>query len=184
MPSLRFATVRDLYEAFQTAEEDIGAPASDQESLAYLKSLVVKEAWRPAVSFCAYLLPRREAIWWGCQSVRRIQPHRSPQEAAALSFAEEWVHEPEENRRRQALDIAFKGDNRSPTTWMLFGVGWSGGSVVPQIGNAPPAPPQTARAIRAGILIALAWIPEAELPKVAKPCLDEGIKLAVGEQKS
>jgi hypothetical protein len=182
MPDLRFATVRDLYEAFPTAEEDVGLPPSDEASLPFLQSLVKQESWSAAVSFCAYLLPRREAVWWGCQSVRRLQPQRSPKEAAALDLAEAWVHEPEENRRRQALALGMQGDNRSPTTWMLLGVGWSGGSVMPQQNMmVPPAPQQTALAVRAGVLIALAWIPKPDAAKLAKPCLEDGIKLAVGE---
>ena len=42
MVGLRFETVRDLYEAFQTAENDVGMPASDQPSLAFLQSLIAQ----------------------------------------------------------------------------------------------------------------------------------------------
>src|SRR5207249_10179331 len=86
MSSIRFATVRDLYEAFPTAEEDVELPPSDEPSLDFLNALVSKQSWNAAVAFCAYLLPRREAIWWGCQSIRRIQPNHSPHEAAALEL--------------------------------------------------------------------------------------------------
>lgn len=185
MSSIRFATVRDLYEAFPTAQEDVELPPNDESSLDFLNALVSKQLWNAAVAFCAYLLPRREAIWWGCQSIRRIQPNHSPHEAAALELAEAWVHAPEEERRRQALDRALASDARSPSTWMLFGVGWSGGSIVQsQHGMVPAAPQQTARAVRAGLLIALAWVPSEDKLKVAKPCMDNAIALATGEAHS
>jgi hypothetical protein len=185
MSTIRFPTVQDLYEAFPTAAEDVGVPSSTAESLSFLRSLVAKEAWKEATAFSAYLLPRREAIWWGCESVRHIQPTRLPHETAALDLAEAWVHEPEDGRRHEALDLALRSDPQSPTTWMLYGVGWSGGSVVQsQYGMVPPLPQQTARAVRAGMLIALAWVPKGEISRTAKPCFESAIKLAMGEQNS
>ena len=178
MASLRFLTVRDLYEAFPIAQDDVGAAPSDDPSLDFLRSLVTKAAWGPAVSFCAYLLPRREAVWWGCQTLRRIQPQRSAADNAAIGIAEDWVHEPEEDRRIAALQLGQQSDYRAPATWMALAAGWSGGSVAP--GFTAPAPPyQTARAIRAGLMIAMAEVPNTEMGKVLKPPLEEGIALAV-----
>ena len=70
MASLRFPTVSDLYGAFPTAKDDVGTDPGNEPPLTFLQSLVEKESWDKAVSFCAYLLPRREAVWWGCQSLR------------------------------------------------------------------------------------------------------------------
>jgi hypothetical protein len=179
MATIRFATVRDLYEAFPIAQDDVGAEPSDEPALDFLRALAEEEKWEAAVSYCAYLLPRREAVWWGCQSLRRIQPHRGPKDTAAIEIAEAWVRDPEEQNRRAALDFGTDGDHRAPATWMALAAGWSGGSVVPlEFGHAPAAPYQTARAIRAGLLGAMAWAPNESLPKVMKECLEEGVKLA------
>jgi len=51
MPSPRFPTVSDLYEAFPEAKDDVGADPCDEPPLTFLKSLVEKEAWDKAVSF-------------------------------------------------------------------------------------------------------------------------------------
>jgi hypothetical protein len=182
MASLRFLTVRDLYEAFPIAQGDVGAAPSDEPSLDFLRSLVTKEAWGPAVSFCAYLLPRREAVWWGCQSLRQIQPRRAAKEAQALDTAEEWVREPEEDRRMAALNVGREGDYGAPATWMALAAGWSGGSVAPGFTNAPAPPYQTARAIRAGLMIAMAGVPNTDMSRVLTPCLEEGIALAVSSR--
>ena len=79
MASLRFPTVADLYDAFPAAQDDVGIEPSGEPSLTFLRALVAREAWIRH-SFCAYLLPRREAVWWGCQSVRRIYPRPTPPE--------------------------------------------------------------------------------------------------------
>lgn len=178
MASLRFLTVRDLYEAFPIARDDVGTAPSDQPSLDFLRSLVAKQAWGPAVSFCAYLLPRREAVWWGCQSLRQIQPQRAAADNKAIGIAEDWVREPEEDRRLAALQFGQQSDYRAPATWMALAAGWSGGSIAPGFTNAPAPPYQTARAIRAGLMIAMAGVPNTEMGKVLKPCLEEGIALA------
>ena len=181
MAAPRFLTVRDLYDAFPLAESDVGVEGSDTPSLEFLRKAVAEEDWETAVSFCAYLLPRREAVWWGCQSLRKLQPHRAPSDTAALDVAEAWVREPEEPHRLAALNLGSQGDTRSPTTWMALAAGWSGGSIAPAHGMVPAAAGQAARAIRAGLMISMARTPNDQMTRVMKPCLDDGLKLAAGE---
>jgi hypothetical protein len=62
---------------------------------------------------------------------------------------------------------------------MALAAGWSGGSVVPpHLGIAPAAPDQTARAIRAGLMIAISRVPNGEIDKLMSSCLEDGVKLA------
>jgi hypothetical protein len=184
MPSLRFATVRDLFDAFPTAQDDVGIEPTDELSLDFLRTQIQKGRWDEALSYCAYLLPRREAVWWGCQSLREILPQSSPQELAALGIAEAWVKEPDEASRRAALDLGNGGDHRSPSVWMALAAGWSGGNMVkPEQGNVPAAPHATARAVRAGLLIARCRVTPAQTPALFKTCLESGMRLATtGEQ--
>ncbi len=181
MNSLRFATARDLYETFPTAREDVGTPASDEDSLVFLQSLVAAGAWQSAVSFCTYLLARREAVWWGCQSLRRMTPQAAVPETTALDAAEAWVHAPEEELRCNALKVGMLGDGGTPGTWMALAAGWSGGSIVPpEFAKIPAGPHLTARAVRAGVLIALTRVAEHEVPALMGPCIEKAIELALG----
>ena len=180
MAGPRFPTVRDLYEAFPTAQDDIGMAVNDEPSLAFLKSLAASQIWDAAISFCAYLLPRREAVWWGCQSLRHMVD-LAPHEEDILALAEAWVREPEEDSRRAALDYGSQADTQLPATWMALAAGWSGGSVVPtEMGIVPAAPHQTARAIRAGLMIAMTRVPNEEMANVMAPCVESGLALAAG----
>jgi hypothetical protein len=179
MALLRFPTVRDLYDAYPTAADDVGAPVSDEESLVFLRSLMTTEAWDQAVSFCAYILPRREAVAWGCQSLRRMQPQPRQAEIAALAAAESWAREPEEESRREALSVGMLGDVRTAAVWLALAAGWSGGSMMPpEFAAMPSAPHQTARAVRAGLLIAMTQISPDLIANVVQPCLEDGMRLA------
>jgi hypothetical protein len=180
MASLRFATVRDLYEAFPTARDDVGVDASEEPSLSFLELLVSTQVWDAAVSFCAYLLRRREAIWWGCQSLRRMI-ELSPDEADLVEVAEDWVRDPDEEHRWAALDSARMADTLLPATWMALAAGWSGGSIIrPEYGQIPPAPEQTARAVRAGLMIGITRVPSERVETLIVPCLAYAKHLAEG----
>lgn len=184
MASLRFPTVRDVYDAFPTARDDVGEPISDTDSLALLQALAQNGAWDSAISFCAYLLPRRDAVSWGCQSLRHMQREFTEVEIEALNAAEKWVHEPEEGNRREALKIGTLTSSRMPAAWMALAAGWSGGSIMPpEYGMVPAEPHQTARAVRAGLLIAASKILTADVAKVMRACMAIGADLALGKRK-
>jgi hypothetical protein len=178
MASLRFATLRDLYEAFSTAQDDIEQEPNDHPVLAFLQQLREWQSWQGAISLCAYLLPRREAVWWGCRSLRRMIVIAGP-EPHILAVAEAWVREPNEDHRLAALHLGGQADSRLPSTWMALAAGWSGGSIVaPEYGIVPAAPQQTARAVRAGLMIAMTRVPNDQLPQVMPGCIDAAIAMA------
>jgi hypothetical protein len=176
---LRFNAVRDLYDAFGTAAADVGAPASDEPSVSFVEAAIEAEAWGAALSFCAYLLPRREAVWWGSQSLRRLM--RVVPGSEALDAAEAWVQEPEEARRREALRVGTAADGCLPSTWIALAAGWSGGSIGPaQLGHLPARPEQTPKAIRAALLMVLSQMPAEMAGRLVRPCLDHALALALG----
>jgi hypothetical protein len=181
MSQVRFVTVRDLFDSYPSASADVGAAEDSMRSLEFIRALVGKKAWQPAVSFCAYLLPRRVAVAWACRSLRRMVAELKPDEERMLGFAEDWVEEPEEPRRRKALASGTMGDPRSPATWVVLAAGWSGGSVVPDVmGYAPADPEQTAKAIRVGLFIALSRLEGDAKHRVMTACLQDGIQFASG----
>jgi hypothetical protein len=179
MPGLRFQTVRDLYGAFPTAESDVGVPSSNEDSLVFLRKRIGEAAWAPAIAYCAYLLPRREAIWWACQTLKLMLPSMQPHETQTLAVVDTWLRDPQDTNRRAALDRGNAGDPRLPATWLALAAGWSGGNIVPEEhGFAAPPPHQTARAIRAGLMIAMAIAPRVTLADAMRKALDDGLELA------
>lgn len=179
MSRIRFTTARSVFETFPELARKSTVAATDDPAIVFLKNLSANHKFEEAVAFCAHLLPRREAVWWGCGSVRSF-PHDIPQSRAApLVAAESWVHNPTEANRLRALQIGTRSDNSDCLTWLALGAGWAGGmlSTVPN----PPVPvPQylTARAIRVAVLLALPHIAASDRPARKSACIAEGIRLA------
>ena len=175
---LRFNTAKELFETFPTAAEDMTAVGSEQPSLDFLRSLLSTATPEDAVTFCSYLLPRRVAVWWGHQCLRNLPEGITDQDESLLATAEEWVREPEEDRRYAALDAGMSASIKTPGAWIALAAGWSGGSMAPS-GMAPVVPPPylTARAVNAGILSALARVPIKQRAMVLEACVSMGIQM-------
>jgi hypothetical protein len=150
----RFTSAKQVFEAFETAQEDIEAQPSEVEPVAFIRQLLGGPTPEATISFCAYLLPRREAVWWACQTIREGGNPDSPE---ILGLAEEWVKIPDETNRRNALTAANAAKVKGPCAWAAYGAGWSGGSMT-DAGQTPVRPPAylTAKAVRAAVLTVLA----------------------------
>lgn len=179
---LRFNLARDLFNAFPIIREDMSAEPSDKPSLEFLSVLSASPTPEDAVTFCAYLLPRREAVWWGIQCLSQIPDNLSPIDIEHIKLAEAWVRQPEEPERNLALSMAIDCELKTPGVWIALAAGWSGGSMVAEDMNPVPPPPYlTAKAVKAGLLGALAMIEISGRPATLKNFIDIGAKLATGE---
>jgi hypothetical protein len=154
MSRVRFATVRDLFSSFSTAATEVGEEAGDEDSLAFIQRCLSEGRPEPALVYCAYLLPRREAVWWACLALRELADPK-PAERACIALAREWALKPEESRRRTALDRGLETSAKLSGAWVALAAGWSGGSIAPAgAAPMPPAPAGTAQAIRVALLSA------------------------------
>jgi hypothetical protein len=185
MSQVRFSTVQDLFEAYPTARSDVGQAEAGMRSLDFLRTLIDKRDWPHAISFCAYLLPKRAAVAWGCRSLRRMAERFDSSADRAIGYAEAWVEEPGEATRGKALAIGNMNDHNSPTTWLALAAGWSGGSVVPaEFDPIEARPEQTARAVRAALLVGLSQLSGDARARVMTACLEDGIHIARGEPRA
>jgi hypothetical protein len=184
MLRLRFATARSLFEAFpELATKASVAPGGDQP-IPYLRKLSEQGKFDEAVAFCAHLLPRREAVWWACGSVRAFFGSELRGALQALAAAELWVREPTAEHRSAALHIGQDSDNADPLAWLALSAGWSGGALgsVPQ--NTVPVPAyMTARAARIAILLAVRHLAPADLAAHQRACIADGVGLVDGDDQ-
>jgi hypothetical protein len=177
--SLHFANASDLFEAFRTAQEDIGARPGGESSLQFLASLVSTRTPEESITFGAYLLPRRKAVWWGHQCVASLIHLLTDQDLRFLQLAEDWVRQPEEELRVEAMEQGMACRTKSPGVWIALAAGWSGGSMVgPELPKVPPPPYLTPRAVNTGILGALARVDNTHRAATLKAFVDMGISLA------
>jgi hypothetical protein len=154
MPSVRFATTADLFSSFPTAATEVGEEGSAEDSLRFVRRCAAAEGWDAAIAYCAYLLPRRDAVWWACVCLAKIET-LSPTERQCVDLARDWALRPEESKRRRALERGLESSPKLSATWVALAAGWSGGSIAPT--DAPPMPPSasaTAQAVRVALLSA------------------------------
>ena len=181
MPLIRFTAAREVFDAFPTAYETIKSEPTEEPPLDFLRSLANSPTPEEAVNYCAYLLPRREAVWWASQCVRALIPDLTAAEEAPLKAAEDWVYEPEEEKRRAALKIGMEGDQRVPSTWVALAAAWSGGNMVINEHGGTPAPAHlTARAASGALLLAMAQLDPTRRAEYCRSCVERGIRIAEG----
>jgi hypothetical protein len=161
------------------ASSRISVPPTDEPSLDFLHNLVNQSKLDDAVSFCAYLLGRREAVWWACRSVRRLMDAIPDADMPALETAEAWVRDPGPEQRQAAQDMATQSNQDRATTWAAYAAAWSGGALT--FGRALPiAPPPELTPHAAAVAIGLAAAPLSpeEQASQIKACIEEGARLA------
>ncbi|MEL6519826.1 MAG: hypothetical protein AAFQ66_02620 [Pseudomonadota bacterium] len=161
--NFRFATAQDLFDEIPQIADDITARPDGQSTVDFIKLLVDSPIPEEAITFCAYILPRRFSVWWGHECLKILDQTLDANDAAMLELAAAWVGNPEEESRYAAMDAAMEATSKTPGVWIALGAGWSGGSMVgPETPPVPPAPYLTARAVNAGILSVLARVDVSE----------------------
>lgn len=179
MSKLRFASALEVFEAFPSASGDIQQQPTDEPPLVFLAKLAGGRSPEDAIGFCSYLLGRREAVWWASQSYRALASPVNREDEKALLMGEAWVREPEEHRRRAALEIGLNGDHSLPGVWVSLAAGGSGGALIIAGRMGPPvAPDMTAKSVRAAVLIGLARLPIRERAAQIPTCVEICRRLA------
>lgn len=163
MKHLRFSTARQVIDAFPNLRGEFAGCNLELEPFAFVDSLMAQGSTRQAMAFCAFVLPRRDAVQWLCQALRQ-QPQQPGGTDAALSrLVEEWLKKPVEETRRAALDGGMEDPLKGAWAWAALAAGWSGGNLSPNT-EQPVPPPQhlTGHAVNVGLTLLVAGVP---LPK-------------------
>ena len=178
MPFVRFATARAVFESYPEVETKIGVAPTDHPPIDFAKGLLSSGKLADALTFCAYLLPRREAVWWACASVRTLQPDIHGEDADGLRAAEAWAATPDDEHRRAALALGKQGDSSHPATWLALAAGWSGGVQACGAKQLPVPAYMTARAARIAVFLSAAKVGSRQRQSGMQSCIVDGIRLA------
>lgn len=175
MSKLRFSTAQEIFEAFPAAREIIQTAPTTEPPLSFLRKLVAAGDHKDAIGFCAFLMPRRETVWWALQCIQRMQMPGTPADPG-LKAAEAWVRDPTDETRRAALALGESGHHANLGTWVALAAGYSGGSMVAT--HAVPSPPDlTAKTARIAVLTALGRVSEPERDAALRNYVEACIRL-------
>ena len=173
----RFNTDRALFVAFPTARTEVGIEPRDLDPPTVARELLVAGKLYEAVTLCAYLLSRRDAVVWGCRSLRIFQGDPSGMTTPCLKAAETWIERSSEANQSAAREAGAVGDDNEASTWMARAAGWSGGMLGPYL--ATPVPPHlTAVGVSVGLKLALHYLrPEERLAR-GRACVEDALRMA------
>jgi len=129
-----------------------------QPPASFFGLLFANELYPDAVQFMAHLMPKREAVWWGCLCAwNGARPEPPPELGDALEAAVRWVREPSEENRRAAQGPGEKLGPAALAGAVALAAFWSGGSMSgPDLPAVPPPPTLTHSAIAGAVLAAAA----------------------------
>lgn len=154
---IRFETAADVFEAFPLLGKFMSERPEGEAPLEFLRTLAASERPYAALTFGAYLLPRREAIAWLREAFHTLPGLAGRPELALIA---DWSAKPGEETRLEALERAREVDPADPLQWALYAVGWSGGDIPG--GDAPPSratPGMTPQAVAAAMALGIAKVP-------------------------
>lgn len=184
MTATRFPTMRDLYDEFPTLMNSAKLVPGNDEPVAFVRRMADEGKLREAVAICAFLLRRREAVWWACQCLRSKPGLAGPDDQAILA-AEHWARAPSEEARDIAAKWGVAGDQADPTTWAAHAAGYSGGSVGTGVDGPIRVPPHlTAESARVALLLCETRLPMQEIPEFQHECIDAALRLLTAPRQS
>ncbi|WP_413989659.1 DUF6931 family protein [Labrys okinawensis] len=177
MKHLRFSTARQVIDAFPNLRGEFSGNL-ELDPFAFIDSLIAQGSVRKAMAFCAFVLPRREAVQWLCDALRQQAPRPSGADAALLKLAEEWLKAPMEATRRAALDGGMEDPLKGACAWAALAAGWSGGNLSPNT-EQPVPPPQhlTGHAVNVGLTLLVASLPLAKQPDKMEELVGDAVAL-------
>jgi hypothetical protein len=166
MKHLRFSTARQVIDAFPNLRGEFPGSNLELDPFAFIDSLIAQGGVRRAMAFCAFVLPRRDAVQWVCQALRQQPQQPSGTDATLLQLVEEWLKKPTEATRRAALDSGMDDPLKGACAWAALAAGWSGGNLSPNA-EQPVPPPQhlTGHAVNVGLTLLVASLPLAKQPE-------------------
>jgi len=178
---LRFQTARDLFAANTAVAGDMTAVPTDQPSLEFCRRLMAGRIPEEAITFCAYLLPDRAAIWWGHECLGHLTELLEEQDLETLALVQDWVGEPNNASRRAAVAGAAMTQQQTPAGWIALAAQRHINGLAAQTNGSRLRPLPAAHAVNAGILAGLARVAVADRFSVLTAFVEMGIQLAETE---
>lgn len=164
--NLRTGVAGELFEQIPEMADDMAGRPDDAASLPFLHALLKGETPEEAVTFAAYALVPRHAVWWGHECLQAVPDVLTDEDRDMLAFCAAWAADPEEPARNAALEAGMAVRTPGPGAWLALAAGWSGGSMVPaDQPEVAPAPFLTGRAVNAAVLTGLARVAQDDRNK-------------------
>ncbi len=160
------SALRQLCDRAKVSEESTALLTDDSTTKEFIALLVKKELYRDAIRLVAFMLPKREAVGWGCLCVRHMQSLYPDKPLPPVhTAAEHWVSAPNEDNRWAAKQAADKDDPKTPSGLLAMAAFFSGPSMAPPNIQAVPPPDHAAPEIIGNVVFIAGVLHEPEKAK-------------------
>ncbi|RWQ41283.1 MAG: hypothetical protein EOS20_01045 [Mesorhizobium sp.] len=179
---LRFKTARDLFMAYPAVARDMVARPTEQPSIEFCRALLAGRVPEEAITFCAYLLPERTAVWWAHECLSHLTVLLDHRDQELLALVRDWVSEPDSPHHRPEVSKAAAMPPTTPAAWIALAAGRHGnGSAIDASAVSALQPSPAARAVSAGVLAGLARVALEDRFSVLSAFVEMGIEMAQTE---
>lgn len=135
---LRSEPVAELLSRVRLEDDAKPVAATGKTASGVIEALASKGLVTEAMKVLAAALPPQAAVLWAVRCVRETGD-LSKGDVAALTAAERWAAESNEQNRRAAQSAAETLEYGTAASWAAVSAFWSGGSMAPP--NVPAVPP-------------------------------------------
>lgn len=170
---LRYRTARDLFLACPAIARDMKSLATGQPPIDFCRALLAGRVPEEAVTFCAYLLPERAAVWWGHECLSNLAEFLADRDLELLALVHDRVGEPDNPDHQAVLSNSLDLPPATPAAWIALAAMWRD-PTLDMVSTGFPA----AHAVNAGILAGLARASLADRFAVLSAFVEMGIRMA------
>ena len=157
---------------------DMRTLPTEQHSIGFCRDLLAGRVPEEAITFCAYLLPDRAAVWWAHECLSHLGELLDGTDHELLALVRDWVGDPDSPRYRAAVNTA-PATLPTPVGWIVLAAGWrDNGSAMAATMVSALQPFPAAHAVNAGILAGLARVALADRFSVLSAFVEMGIQMA------
>jgi len=175
------ALARDVAGRCELDDDVLPLITAETTTRQFVEALLLQSRFSDGITFLAAAMPKREAVWWGCQSCGGADSSSLPPvDRQAIEAARAWVMDPSEDNRRAAEAAANDGELLTAPSCVAMAAFLSGGSMgPPEVAEIPPPDHLTGHTIACALSLAAAIGSD----EAAKRALELGIAVADGKSR-
>lgn len=173
-------TLADVCRAAELSDKALPLLADGADGRGYVERLAAQGLYADAIGFLAHALPRRPAVWWAWSCARRAHGESPPAKVqAALEATKQWLGDPNDKNRREAMRWAREIEFRTPAGCAGLAAYFSGESIGPP--DRDPVPPEeytAAKLISACISLAAVFTEPEKASDKFREFVQQGLEVA------
>ena len=173
-------TLEQVCRAAELSDEALALLGDQSDGPGYVQLLADKGHYPDATRLLAYALPQRPAVWWAWVCSRRAngETPTAPVQAA-LDATKQWIAEPTDANRREAMRLATEVEFGTPAGCAGLAAFFCGESISPP--DRDPVPPgeyMAAQAISGCISLAAVFTEPEKAEEKFREFVKQGLEVA------